>query len=423
MSLKLVKNYLSLVFAEGFSKLVVFAAFVYLARLLGPAKFGYVEWSAAVLMCAGLIVDQGLSSYGAREIAKDSARTAHLTAEVVTARLLLAVVGYLVIATVAFWFVRDALTTQLLLIFGLSLWALPFLLNWVFQGHDRMYPVAATQIIRQTTFAVVVFAFVRSSENILWVAAAETAAVTCAALFSIFMFRRAFPAQIPARPALSVKLFREGLPIGISQMFWVVKMFGATLIVGLIAAPEETGWFAGAMRILIGLHAFVWLYHLNLLPSLARAWEQNDGEFSRLISGSLRIVGALSVVGVSIWIVAAPTIITLAYGEKFAGAGGALQWLAGVCAAAAISGHFRFGLIAAGQQNKEMLTAALGAVLAAVFIPAGYYGWGTSGAAAALCFGEIAVLICAWLLARQFLFSRKPLPRNENFLETLPEIV
>jgi O-antigen/teichoic acid export membrane protein len=423
MNFSLFKNFLSLVGAEAFTKLITFAAFAYLARLLGAASFGYIEWSAAVLMCASLIVDQGFSSYGAREIAKNPANTARLTAEVVTARFLMAAIGYLAIALFAFLFVNDQTIRLLLLIYGLSLWALPLLLQWVFQGHDRMNLVAVTQIIRQTIFVGIVFAFVKSANNLLLVGVAETVAVTCAALFSVWLYRRDFAEKTRFRPAFSTKLFREGAPIGLSQMFWTVKMFGATLILGLVATAEDTGYFAGAMRILIALHTFVWLYHFNLLPSLSRAWEQGRDKFTEIIANSMRIVLPVSLAVGVVWVLLAPFVMKTVYGQDFLRGGGALQWMAGACVAAAISGHFRFGLIAAGFQSKEMLTSAIGAIVAAVFIPIGYFQAGTSGAAAALCFAEIVVLLCSWLIAKRVLFGVETnnLPLNEARFETLPE--
>ena len=417
MTSTLLKNFLSLIGAEAFGKLITFAAFAYLARKLGAASFGYIEWAAAVLMCASLIVDQGFNAYGAREIAKKPMQTAALIAQIITVRLVLAAFGYVAVALFAFFFVNEPIIIKLLLIYGLSLWTLPFLLQWVFQGHDRMYLVSLTQIIRQTIFVGIVFAFVRGADDLLFVGAAETVSVTCAALFSVVMFRRKFPEYKLSRPTFSAKLFREGAPIGLSQIFWTFKMFGATLILGLFATAEDTGIFAAAMRIYIALHVFVWFYYFNLSPSLARAWEQGSDKFAELIGGSMRIVTPVALAGGILWVLAAPTVMIAVYGLDFSRGGATLQWLAGAFVAAAFSGHYRFGLIAANFQSGEMLTSALGAMLAAILIPVGYFNFGTSGAAAALCFGEISVLIFAWLMARRTLFNSSP----ETCLKSLSE--
>jgi O-antigen/teichoic acid export membrane protein len=269
-----------------------------------------------------------------------------------------------------------------------------------------------------------VFAFVKGANDLLLVGIAEVSAVTIAALFSVWLYRRYMALEIDfLKPKISAKLFREGAPIGLSQMFWTVKMFGATLILGLVATAEDTGYFAGAMRILIALHTFVWLYHFNLLPSLSRAWLKGYEDFSRIIRNSMRLVVPVSLVVGVIWVLLAPLVMRTVYGQDFSNGGGALQWLAGACVAAAISGHFRFGLIAAGLQTKEMIVSAIGAAVAAALIPVGYYRAGTSGAAAALCFAEIVVLFCSWLIAKRAIFGAdgNNSPANENYFERLPE--
>ncbi|MGB7208316.1 MAG: oligosaccharide flippase family protein [Pyrinomonadaceae bacterium] len=423
MAISLLKNFASLFGAEVFCKVITFAAFAYLAHLNGPAGYGYIEWAGTVLMCASLIVDQGFSAYGAREIAKSLSETGRLVAEVVTARFLLAALGYLAIVIFAFRFVAEQAITNLLLVYGLSLWALPLLLQWVFQGHDRMQLVGITQAIRQTVFVLAVFVFVRGTGDLVWVGIAEVAGVTAAALFSVWMYRRYFSSNSWPRPALSARLFREGTPIGLSQMFWVLKMFGATFIVGLIATAEDTGYFAGAMRIYIALHTFVWLYFFNMLPSLSRAWVEGSEQLAGMIRHSMWIVALASLVVGVIWITTAPIVMTSVYGLSFLPGTAALQWLAGACIAAAVSGHYRYGLIAAGYQSKEMVATAIGSIVAVALVPIGYFNAGTGGAAAALFAAECVVLACAWLLARRHLFGRSGngFAANESPLKTVPE--
>ena len=415
----LVKNFVSLMGAEAFTKLITFAAFAYLARLFGPAGFGVIEWSLAVLMCASLIVDQGFSAYGAREIARKPDNSGRLVAEIVTARFLLAFFGYAAVAAFSLIYVQDTTVQGLMLIYGLSLWGLPLLLQWAFQGHDRMYLVAWIQLVRQSIFVAFIFVCVRERDDLLLVGAAEVAAVTTAAMLSVWLYGRNFSKITTLRPALSTKLFREGVPIGISQMFWVVKMFGATLILGLVATLEDTGYFAAAMRILIAVHTFVWLYYFNLLPSFSRAWQNGGEKLAVLIGNSMRIVLLASILVGIVWILAAPYVMKIVYGEAFISGGVALQWMAAVCVAAAISGHYRFGLIAAGFQKQEMLTSGLGALLAALLIPIGYSQAGTSGAAAALVVAELGILLSAWLIAKRTILKRQTHGVAETIVENL----
>ncbi len=401
MNIKLLTNFISLSGAEGVSKILTFLAFAYLARTFGSAGYGYVEWAGAILMCASLIVDQGFSSYGAREIAKNPERTSDLVGQIVAARLVLAFVAYAALAIFALTAVADASVRNLILVFGISLFLLPFLLQWAFQGHDRMHLVAVTQIVRQTVFAATVFLFVGNVNDLYLVGVAEVAAVGTASVLSTVLYLKLFPRPRLFGGAFSSETFRAGGTIGLSQLFWVVKMFGATVIIGMIAAAAETGAFAGAMRIFIAIHTFVWLYFFNLLPSLSRAWVSDQGEYARLIRDSMRLVIFVAVPGCALSLFFAPDVMRLVYGPEFVAGAGALRWLGIACLFAAISGHFRFGLISAGLQTRELVSSAAGAAAAAIFIPAGYYFGGITDAALGLCFAEAVILMVSWIQSRR----------------------
>jgi PST family polysaccharide transporter len=407
----ILKNFITLASAEAFSKLVVFGAFAYLARLLGPHGFGIIEWSVALLMCAGMIVEQGLGAYGAREIASNSQGTQVLIREIVLLRFCLAAVAYAVVLIFAFEGVQDTNVSGLILVYGISLWLMPISLIWVFQGCKRMGLVALMQFIRYLVFALIVFVFVRGINDLHVVAWAEVLAVGSAAFLSVALYRKFLrnSTDISFRKPDPKNTLLEALPIGLSQMLWVLKYFGATLIVGLIASPEQTGYFGASMRIFIALHTFVWLYYFNMLPSMAETWKSSPGEFSRLVHRSMQVLLPVSVVVAVVWIVGARQAMTLAFGQGFSDGSYALQWLCGVWVAAAISGHYRFGLIAAGYQRQELLTAWAGALLAVIFIPVGFYASGTAGATAGLFLAELTVLFTSWLFARRLLYTP-----NEN---------
>ena len=68
-----------------------------------------------------------------------------------------------------------------------------------------------------------------------------------------------------------------------------------------------------------------------------------------------------------------------------------------------LSGHYRYGLIAAGQQNAHMVTAGLGAILAMILLLVGYHRAGPTGAAIGLFAAEVVVWWGAWWCSRHML--------------------
>jgi PST family polysaccharide transporter len=398
--MKLITNFLYLSGAEVFSKAATFVAVAYLARVAGPDGYGYLEFAGAVLLCAGLIVDQGFDPYGAREIAKTPDKTASLVSEIVIVRIFLGLVAYLLVMFFAFLLNKPPFVTQLLLIYGLSLFASPFLLRWVFQGHSMMGTAASIQVVRQILYAGVVIIFIRAASQI-WIAGlAEFSGVLGGVIFGGMMYRRHLGENIRLRFRLTKRLFLEGVPIGLSQIFWMIRIFGATVIVGIVAFPQDVGYFSSGMRIFIALHAFIWLYFFNLLPSLSQAWIRNDGTFSGLIAKSLGLVAWVSVLAGFLWVVLASKVITIIYGPAFSPAVSTLQCLAGLGIVSALSGHYRYGLIASGYQTIEMAISAVGAVIAILLIPLGYKNDGITGAALGLTSAEVVVWFITWWFAK-----------------------
>jgi PST family polysaccharide transporter len=398
--LKLITNFIYLSGAEIISKAATFAAVAYLARVAGPDGYGYLEFAGAVLLCVGLIVDQGFDPYGAREIAKAPSVTASLVSEILIARIFLAIIAYGALAAFAFVIHKSPFVTQLLFIYGISLFASPFLLRWVFQGHSIMQTAASMQVVRQSVYALVIFAFIHTASQI-WIAGlAELAGTIGAVLFGIGMYKHQLGKRIQVKFNLSKRLFREGVPIGLSQMFWMVRIYGATVIIGIIALPQEIGFFGAAMRVFIALHAFIWLYFFNLLPAMSQSWQKHDETFPNLMANSLRLIAWASVLAGFLWVTLAPKVVAVIYGQQFSPAIPAFQWLAGVWIVMALSGNYRYGLIASGYQTIEMVISAIGAIAALILIPLGYKMTGINGAAVGLFTAEIAVWFLAWGFAK-----------------------
>jgi PST family polysaccharide transporter len=400
------KNYFYLTVAELASKIVTFTAIAYLARVVGPTAYGYFEFSVSALFCAGLVIDQGLGSFGAREIAKAPQDSGELVWQIVNLRFLLASIATLGLLFFALAFEHPPLLTVLLVIYAVDLMGMPLLLQWVFQGHDQMGTVALLQLIRQALFASVIFAFVHAPSQVWIVAVAEGAGIAGAVAYGLARYRQQFGRWLGTRLAFAWEVLRESAPIGFSQIFWVVRVYGATLVLGFIAVPSDVGYFGAAMRLFVALHAFIYLYFFNQLPSLTRAWQLRDSGLNALIALSLRRVAWLCLLIVPAWILTAPFVMTTVYGADFLAGAVVFQWLGVVFAMAWLNGHYRFGLIATGWQRAEMQSQLLGSLTAVILIPGLYPLGGSDTVGIALVIAEGVVWITSWAWARSKLNLR-----------------
>src|SRR5208283_2522514 len=137
--LRLAANFLLLSAGEFTAKLLTFLSFTYLARTLGPVRYGTIEFTLAVMVFFSLPADLGLGSYGAREIARNPAGASRLLREITGLRLLLSLGSMLVLSVFILLVHKSPELKVLLALYGLSVLGIPYLLQWFFQAHDQMY--------------------------------------------------------------------------------------------------------------------------------------------------------------------------------------------------------------------------------------------------------------------------------------------
>ncbi|MBI3664623.1 MAG: flippase [Acidobacteria bacterium] len=386
-SQRLARNYLFLSAGEFGAKLLAFTAFTFLGRVLGPERYGSLEFALAVMVFFTLPVDFGLGDYGAREVAKNRARAAEFLRSICSLRLLLALGSFITLLLFVLVIRKSFEVKLLLILFGLNLFAAPLLLQWFFQGHDRMHWVAMASITRLGVFALLVFLFVRVETRLYYVGLMECASVAAVATLCLYILRRRLGFGVP-RPSLKVRPltahFREAAPIGLSELSWAFLWYFATVLLGFVAPGPSLGWFGAAHRAVMALHTFVWLYFFNLLPSLSRSVALPREHLLNLLHHSLAI-GAWGGIFVALLMTTlSRELLRMAYGPRFAEAAPLFSVLVWMIPVALLSGHYRYTLIAYGLQNWLLYCTAIaaGVAVALCFLLVSRYG--ALGAASSL---------------------------------------
>jgi O-antigen/teichoic acid export membrane protein len=360
-----VTNFTLLSGGEVLSKIFTFFAFAYLARVLSPNNFGYLEFTLAVMVFLTLFVDFGTSPFGAREVAKNRERIEILVFNIIALRLIFALLGYLLL--LAFIFLqpnKDKNLQVLLLIYGLSLFANPGFLQWIYQGLDKMKWVALGSVIRQMVFTIGVFVLIRRAEQLWIVAVIEFVAVCSLVIFNVSIFRSKIG---KLRPSLNLRAMISSLgqayPIGLSELTWAFTWYFPIIFLGLLIRGESVGWFGAAFRPVMTLHMFVWLYFYNLLPTLSRCSKQPQEILKNLMDNSLRIAAWSGIfLGTAGTILARP-IITIIFGPEYTESVSTFMVLIWMIPLALLSGHYHYALIAYNQQKYEFISYACGAVV------------------------------------------------------------
>ena len=405
-SKRLAVNFAYLTAGEMTAKLITFASFSFLAHSFGPGKYGMLEFTLAVMTFFTLPADLGLSWYGAREVARNPDRGPRLLHEITGLRFALTLCSMAALAILILVIHKSFEQKALLGLYGVSLLATPFLLQWFFQAYDRMVWVGVASIVRQLGFAGLVFLTCRTGDSILRVGLAECVSVACLAGYCIFLTRYRLHAPWPWPDLHIGRLIghiREALPIGLSELSWAFMWYFCTVLLGLFYPDKYLGWFGASHRTVMAMHTFVVLYFFNLLPSIARCVGRPNGQLLLLMDRSVRFVAWTGLYAAATLSVLAPWVLQLLYGKPFRVGASTLVILVWMLPIAMLSGHHRYILVAYNCQVRLlgcMVASAAAAVVSGLILTPLYGG---SGAACALLIANALNLILVYFSVRKLI--------------------
>jgi O-antigen/teichoic acid export membrane protein len=364
---RLLVNYALLSAGEAISKIFAFLAFAYLARVLGPDTYGAVEFAIAITMFFNLVVEGGLGLLGAREIAKDEKSVKLLTSHIIVLRSLLAIGAFLLLLIFVALSDKSGPEKHLVILYGLQLFWTPGLLQWVFQGLDWMKWVAVFSAVRWLLFAGGIFILISEPKQVWQVPLIELGAIGLIVVLNVYVFRRFLGGlMMKFNFSYGLRLVRQAIPIGLTQIMWGLKIYLPTIMLGLLIGGKDVGWFGAGYRIVLALHAFVWMYYFNIFPSISRYTKQSPESLQSFVGRSLQLTSWLGIfIGIMGTLFAGP-IISLVYGPQYSETALGFQYLIWLISFTLVSGHFMYILIAFNRQWLELLSASCGAVISVV---------------------------------------------------------
>jgi O-antigen/teichoic acid export membrane protein len=412
---RLATNYLYLSGGECVAKLMTFISFTFMSRFLGPTNYGFLEFTIAVMVFFSLPVDLGLGAYGAREIARDRSRAARLLHEIVGLKVVLALCSMAVLGLFIFLLRKPFEVKLLLSLYGISLLAGPFLLQWFFQAHDQMQWVGAASIVRQTGFAVLVFLVCHRGVPLAYLGLVECGSVLAVSAFCIYVthWKMGFAWPWPDfRLGALLGHMGEALAIGLAELAWAFMWYFSTVLLGLVFSGRTLGWFGASHRALMALHTFVWLYFFNLLPSIARCVGKSQEHLLTLMDQSVRFTAWTGLFAAAVLTVIAHDLLRVIYGWAYSAAGDTFSVLVWMLPIAMLSGHHRYILIAYGCQKRLLYCTAASGLVAVVLGFALVPVFRGMGAAWALLAANLVNLVLVYFSVRQLVVE---VPAHRQF--------
>lgn len=392
---RIFRNFLNLGAAQAVAMASGFVTTVILGRALGPENFGILGFGVALLSFFGLAVVAGTDTYATREIARDHAGGVSLARRVLGLRAALVIAALAVLGVVVAWMDQPAPVKAVVLIQGIGVVSLGLLLDFYYQGVERMGIIAVRQSGAAALSLCAVLVLVRGPDDLYVAAAVPVCATLVAALAMMARFageHACFP--IAPRPDRWGALLRGAAPFAVTGLMITAYTFVDIVMLGFMRTPQELGWYAAAARVMaLGL-VLGNLMGAAFLPSLAaaRGGAHQVGAARNLARAALFVGMPVAAFGMGF----SGEILEFLFGAPFRGGTAAMVVLMAAIGVAHVQIVFGTPLIGWNAEKTYTVAVTLAAgvnvVLNLLLIPA----FGIVGAASAtFASGVVAVVVLA----------------------------
>lgn len=391
---RILKNFFSLTVAEAVRKGLAFFTYAILARVLNPAGFGDFSWAMTFVMYFLLFVDMGFNLIGTREIARDYSIIKKYVNHIITIRSLISLVSFSLMVIIALLINKPWDVKLLVIISGINLFANALLIDWVFQGIEKMEIIAIRQIIIGALNLTGVILFVNSPDDKLIAMLVFMLSLLINSIWLIGYFIKHYGMiKFSYDKAFWKKMIESAIPIGMSNLFIVIITGTSIMLLGFISTSTETGIFASAHKIFMMSMIPLNIIQGTMFPVISRAttMEQKKKLLNKY-STIVYFVGAFVCFGIMVY---SKEVITIIYGAQYASASMILKILMINSLIIHFNNSYSAPLIAWNKEKEILKVTIVGATVNVVMNFVLIESYGAIGAAWAnfACELVISVLI------------------------------
>ncbi|HOV91720.1 MAG TPA: flippase [Candidatus Kapabacteria bacterium] len=246
-----IKNIFSLTVAEAVSRILTFIYTLYLARILSPSGFGMIGFSKYVIAIFLIIAALGLDSIGTREIAKDKSNIKPIVNNIFTIRLFSSLLVYFLL--LFFIALMDFPINEkiAIMIMGVNIFSNSLLLNWTFQGLQRMEVFAMRSIIVNVLNFCGIFLLIKNPGDTLIAIVIIVASSLINMLWLLFYYSHQYgKISLEFDLELWKKLLKSSTPILLSLAFVAIYDNIGMILLRLEKSNYEVGIFTAGYNIL-----------------------------------------------------------------------------------------------------------------------------------------------------------------------------
>jgi O-antigen/teichoic acid export membrane protein len=400
---RIVRNLFFVSSGEVVSKFLMFITFVYVARVLGPENFG--KWGFVFSLVSFFYITSsiGLDVFGAREIAKNKKNSSSILNQVLSIKMVLGLINYMVLLGALFLLPHGNDVKILIAVYGLSIFSNSLLVEFYFQGRENMKHLGIGKVLRALTLVILAMIFVQKREDILKLAIVYVIAhfTTNIYLFIITFKNSRFKFTLKKwKPYLSISLI-----LGLTTFLSYVNFQVDQILLAFMDVFENLGIYNAAVKVIYLTMITSGILWLVFMPAIAKAINKKS-DFSFLFRNYVRITLFIGFFFFGLTFFFSEGIIELLYGAKYVLAADVLSIISFAVVFQFLNAIFVSPLYVMGKEKRYFFSVMSGAVVNVILNLLLIPRYGIFGAAYA------TVISYAIISLAGFLFIRREIDMN-----------
>ncbi|GMR25217.1 MAG: flippase [Ignavibacteria bacterium] len=407
----LIQNFTSLSILQIANYLFPLIVLPYVVRVLGPAKYGLINFAAAFIAYFNLISDYGFSLSGTKEISlirDDKEKLSKTFSTIITIKLLLSIISFLIFILLIYFipFFKNNWEVYVLS-YGFVIGGVLFP-SWFYQGMEQMKYITIIQVFIRSIVTVLIFILINEeSDYLLLVLLNSTAQIligVAGLIVAGIKFKIKF--RLPSFEEIKIQL-KSGWNIFQSMIAINIYTTSNTFILGLFASETIVGYYAAADKIRIAFQGIQSVLTQTVFPHINKLLVESYDKFITFNKNLLKFQTFVSVLISLTLFLFAEKIVLILLGQQFYESICVLKILAILPFLSSFTSIFAINmLIPLDQKNDFMKTflaaGIIGLISALVLIPV----YWQNGTAIAIVLAEgTAASLSFWYVKRKIKIS------------------
>jgi len=318
----LFKNFTSLSLLQISNYIFPLITLPYLVRVLGPEKYGLINFAAAFTGYFTILTDYGfnLSATQGVSVNRNSKKIiSEIFSSVLTIKFLLFFLSALIFLVVILLFPLfhshiDLFTVTFIGVLGTVLFPL-----WLYQGIEQMKYILIINVLIRSITVIMIFVIVKKENDFFVLAVLYTITQLVIGIIGLFFAVRKFDLNfiLPSRLQL-LKHLKNGWNLFLSTIWINLYTTSNVFILGLFASNNVVGYYAAADKIRIAFQGVLSSMSQSVFPYVSKMLGESYERFISFNKKLLRIAFSVGlVISITLFLFAEP-IVRIVLGKDYA---------------------------------------------------------------------------------------------------------